>query len=71
MAEGRGVLGEIFSLQGACDRAEPLLVESFEKIVAEANHNAEQQALDRLRAHFERCGRPEAVAPFAARLVVD
>ena len=67
-AEGRGILGESLSLQGHCAEAEPLLTSSFEKIVEHAGHSAKEQALERLKNHFERCGRPEAIEPFATQL---
>lgn len=67
--EARGVLGETLSFEGRCDEAEPLLIESFERLLDTAGANAKTAALDRLREHFERCGRTEtAIEPFAVRL---
>ncbi len=65
--DGVGILGESISAQGRCEEAEPLLVESFEKLLANIHHRVRRTALKRLREHLERCGREQEIAPFEAR----
>ena len=70
VVEGEGILGEALSLQGRCDEAEPLLAGSLEGLLGRARRRDQDDALERLRRHFERCGRPEEIAPFEARLEI-
>ena len=67
--EGRSVLGESLSVQGRCEEAQPALVGSFEAILArQTSARVRQDAFDRLRDHFERCGRPREIDRYAAML---
>ena len=67
--EARSILGESLSVQGRCAEAGPTLVESFEAILAKTDSNRRRQdAFDRLREHFERCGEPADIARYAAML---
>ncbi len=68
--KGESVLGESLSLQGRCQEAEPLLVESYRSLVGSAKlkHRHKQDAFERLRDHLERCGRHQEIARFEAML---
>ncbi len=65
----RNVLGLSVSAQGRCAEAEPLLVESFERLLKHPRERTQRDAFWRLREHFERCGQPEKVPHFEAMLV--
>ena len=71
IAQGESVLGESLSLQGQYEEAEPLLTESYRKIVEGARERQKQDALKRLREHLERSGKPEAVALYGAAGVAE
>ncbi len=66
--EGLSVLGESISIQGRCAEAEPLLVDSFERMLGKTIVRAQKGFLERLRDHFERCGQPQEAARYAALL---
>ncbi len=66
--EGLSVLGESISVQGRCVEAEPLLVDSFERMLGKTIVRARKGFLERLRDHFERCGEPREAARYAALL---
>ena len=66
--EGLSVLGESVSLQGRCAEAEPLLVDSFERMLGKTIVRARKGFLERLRDHFERCGQPREAARYTAML---
>ncbi len=66
--EGRSILGESVSAQGRCEEAEPLLVDSFERLLGEATDRTRQDAFSRLREHLERCGKAQEAARFEAML---
>jgi serine/threonine-protein kinase len=66
--EGLSVLGESISIQGRCAEAEPLLVDSFERMLGKTIVRAQKGFLERLRDHFERCGQPQEAARYAAML---
>ncbi|MEM7349777.1 MAG: serine/threonine-protein kinase [Acidobacteriota bacterium] len=67
--EAHSVLGESLSVQGRCAEAEPTLVTSFEAMLGKTKKvRFRQDAFDRLRDHFERCGTPAASERFAAML---
>ncbi len=70
--EARSVLGESLSVQGRCDEARPVLVESFEIILAKAGSARQRRdAFDRLRNHLDRCGQPQDIARYEAMLASD
>ena len=66
--EGLSVLGESVSLQGRCEEAAPILIESFQNLVSKARQRAQADGFDRLREHFERCGKTKEIARFQAML---
>ena len=66
--QGRSVLGESLSVQGRCEEAEPLLVESYQQSLAKARHRRQRDAFERLRAHLERCGRSQEIGRYRALL---
>jgi serine/threonine-protein kinase len=68
IADARSILGESLSAQGRCAEAEPLMTESFEKILQAAKQSTKQDAFERLRQHFERCGESQKIPAFEAML---
>ncbi len=66
--QGTNILGHSVSVQDRCDEAEELLVGSFERLLVHNRARAQRAALDRLSEHFERCGKPQATAHYAAML---
>ncbi|MEM7350331.1 MAG: serine/threonine-protein kinase [Acidobacteriota bacterium] len=68
LADGVGILGESLSVQGRCEEAERLMIESFESLVGNIHQRIRRTAFQRLEAHFERCDQPEKIAPFERRL---
>lgn len=71
IAQGKNVLGESVSLQGRCSEAEPLLTKSFLVLVEHSRQRQKEDALRRLREHFERCGRPEEIERFEAMAAAE
>ncbi len=61
------ILAASISIQGRCEEAEPLLVASFEKLL-DRKERTRRDAFERVREHFERCGKPQDVARFEAML---
>ena len=68
IADVHSMLGESLSRQGRCEEAEPLLIESFEKLVAVADANPQRAGYERLAEHFSRCGDASRAEPYAAML---
>ena len=66
--EGVGVLGESISVQQRCAEADPLLTGSFEELLATTRDRTKRDALERLREHLERCGRPQDVSDYEGML---
>ncbi len=67
--EARNILGESLSSQGRCEEAEPMLTESFQGILAKnKTARVHDDAFERLRDHFERCGKPEEIPRYEAML---
>lgn len=66
--EGESLLGESLSFQGRYAEAEPLLIQSFERLLTKAKARSQQDAYDRLEAHFVRRGTPEKSDRFRAML---
>ena len=66
--EGTSLLGASLSVQGRCRQAEELLVGSFERLLGRSKERTQRDALERLREHFERCGKPQEIVRFADML---
>lgn len=66
--EGLSILGESVSLQGRWTEAEPLVIGSFERLLATTRERTKSDAFERLREHFERCGKAGEVTRFEKML---
>ena len=67
-AEGQGLIGVSLMNRERLDEAEPLLLESFHRLVASARQRYKSDALERLRILYEARGTPGALEPLAAMI---
>ncbi|MEM7587458.1 MAG: serine/threonine-protein kinase [Acidobacteriota bacterium] len=65
---GRSVLAESISVQGRCAEAEPLLLDSFHRLMERPRERTKRDVFWRLRDHLERCGQPDRVVHYEALL---
>ena len=66
--EGVSILGESVSVQQRCGEAEPLLIDSYERLLETTRDRTKRDALARLGEHLERCGRGQEFARYEAML---
>ena len=64
VAQANSLLGASISTQNRFEEAEPLLIDSYQLLLTGAKARYRDDALERLRNHFERAGRRQEIEPY-------